>query len=414
MKISKTNFYNTIFAVIILLQIFLPSFKANIFLQIVVLGIFFSLDKVLISNQFLKIIVPIIILFFIGFIGMLLHKHFFFNITKDIFHFVKPILGIMIGYLFYKKINNFKRFIKTIVYCGLVSALIHFLYLFITGNIFSGSISVIRESNKDSFLELFALFFLLFYKKFQEENLFRNKNNFVLIKYILIFSCILYFSRTMLICALMLMFSIKGYTKITTKTIKIVSILLVSIALFYAFLFSIKIDRNKPGIETFLYKIKNAPSEIFKTKIDRDNHKDLWDHWRGYEAKRAFELMNNNPSSYFFGCGHGSLVNLKFFAPLSGPNEKGMKYISELHNGYVYLLYKTGFLGLFFYLYTLYLLYIKIYKNLNITNVFISGIGIFYLFTMLTITGFYNSNDTIIFMLGALLFFNSKANNKFI
>ena len=32
-------------------------------------------------------------------------------------------------------------------------------------------------------------------------------------------------------------------------------------------LFSIKISRNQPGLESFLYKIKNAPSEIFKTKI---------------------------------------------------------------------------------------------------------------------------------------------------
>jgi hypothetical protein len=110
----------------------------------------------------------------------------------------------------------------------------------------------------------------------------------------------------------------------------------------YGYLYSVKIDRGKPGLEAFLYKIKIAPEEIFKTNIDRDNHKELWDHWRGYEAKRALATMEDKPSSYVFGTGYGSLVNLKFKAPLSTTDKEGLKFISELHNGYPYVLYKTG------------------------------------------------------------------------
>ena len=69
---------------------------------------------------------------------------------------------------------------------------------------------------------------------------------------------------------------------------------------------------------------------MFKTNVDRENHKDLWDHWRGYEAKRAFALMEQYPSSFIIGTGQGSLVNLKFEAPLTGDKNKGLKYISEL------------------------------------------------------------------------------------
>ena len=39
-------------------------------------------------------------------------------------------------------------------------------------------------------------------------------------------------------------------------------------------------------------------------------------------------------------------------------------------------------------------------------NIFISGIGLFYFFTTLIITGIYNANDIVIFLLGAMLFFS--------
>jgi hypothetical protein len=217
----------------------------------------------------------------------------------------------------------------------------------------------------------------------------------------------------MMVVSVILLISVYGYIYITKKSIKYIGTTILLIFIFYSYLFSIKIERNKPGLEGFLYKVKIAPSELFKTKIDRNNHKELWDHWRGYESKRAFALMTNNPSSFIFGNGYGSLVNLKFKAPLT-ENKEGMKFISELHNGYSYILYKTGFIGLFILIYFLFKIYFLIYrynKKNNFTLHFISAIGIIYLFTSLTITGIYNGRDVIIFILGSLFLFHSKENN---
>lgn len=215
----------------------------------------------------------------------------------------------------------------------------------------------------------------------------------------------------MIVSAVIALLSIYGFTIITKNTLKFLGFLLIFIVGLYVYLFSVNIQRNKPGLEAFLYKIKIAPSELFKTKIDRQDHTDLWDHWRGYEAKRAIASMNEKPASYIFGSGHGSLVNLKFYAPLTD-DRKGMKFISELHNGYVYILYKTGIIGLLIYISFLTKLYKKIYNQFDMVSVFISAIGLIYFFTTLTITGIYNSNDTIIFILGALLFFSSQINYK--
>lgn len=410
MKVKSKEFYSALFIIIILLQLYLPSFKANVLFQVFILGLFFLFEKVQINKLFFKTILPILIIFLLGFVGFLFNKVTFFNVFKDIFHFLKPITGLLIGYFFYRKIDDFKMFVKTIVIVGLLSAVIHFgILFFISG--FS-SVNEIREFGRDNFLELFSLFFLLFYKKFQNDTLFKNQFPHFFFVVLLFASNVLYFSRTMIVVAIILLITIYGYTIITKRGLRIIGVVFVSILVFYGYLFSIKISRNQPGLESFLYKVKNAPSEIFKTKIDRENHKDLWDHWRGYEAKRAFSLMEKDPKSYVIGTGYGSLVNLKFFAPLTeNYKDKGIKYISELHNGYVYIYYKTGIFSLFLYLIFLINLYIKIYYNKNFETYFISAIGVAFLFTTLTITGMYNSRDVIVFLLGALLFFEKKTKN---
>ena len=408
MKVKSKEFYSALFIIIILLQLYLPSFKANVLFQVFILGLFFLFEKVQINKLFFKTILPILILFLLGFVGFLFNKVTFFDVFKDIFHFLKPITGLLIGYFFYRKIDDFKMFVITIVIVGLLSAVIHFgILFFISG--FS-SVNEIREFGRDNFLELFSLFFLLFYKKFQNDTLFKNQFQHFFFVVLLFASNVLYFSRTMIVVAIILLITIYGYTIITKRGLRIIGVVIVSILVFYGYLFSIKISRNQPGLESFLYKVKNAPSEIFKTKIDRENHKDLWDHWRGYEAKRAFSLMEKDPKSYVIGTGYGSLVNLKFFAPLTeNYKDKGIKYISELHNGYVYIYYKTGIFSLFLYLIFLINLYIKIYYNKNFETYFISAIGVAFLFTTLTITGMYNSRDVIVFLLGALLFFEKKS-----
>jgi hypothetical protein len=225
--------------------LYLPSFRANIAIQIGVLLLFFFLEKVSISKLFLKQILPLCCILVIGGIGAIIYNYLFFNVIKDLFHFLKPILGIAIGYLFYKKINDFRYFIKTIVLSGLVSALIHFITIIRYGGLVSGSINEIREFSRDNFLELFALFFLFFYAKFQLGALFKKAIYSKIIMAILLVSNILYFSRTMAVVAIILFLSLKGYTLLTRKTIKVIVGVLAMVGLFYTTLYSVKIDRNK-------------------------------------------------------------------------------------------------------------------------------------------------------------------------
>lgn len=411
MIINAKKTYSFLFVIVLLSQLYTPSFRYNIILQIMVLAFISFYGKPIISNSFFNKIIPILLIVIFGFMPTLFNDYGKMNIIKDFTHIIKPVVGIVLGYLIFKQINDYRAFVKIIIVTGFFCAIYHLIRILIFVNV-SESVNDLRLSGLDNFLELFALFFVFFTPKLFKEKLFKNNLYQNGIKFVLVASCFLYFSRTMIVVFGIIMLSIYGYTKLTIRSLKIIGIGVILLGMFYAYLFSIKIDRSGTGLETFFYKIKNAPVELFKTKIDRENHQDLWDHWRGYEAKRAFALMQKKPYSYAVGTGYGSLVNLKFKAPL-GDSKNGMRYISELHNGYAYIIYKTGILGLVLLLFFLYKLYRFIYKRTNNRQhefllKIISSIGLLYVFTTLTITGIYNQSDVIIILLGSLLFFERK------
>lgn len=401
MKINLTKFYTFVFVIVIFLQLYLPSFRANIVIQCFLIIVLAILDRKLLTVGILKVIFPLLLLLGLGLSMSLFGDNYeAIHIIKDITHFIKPISGILLGYFIFKNLA-LKDFVKICVLTALLCALIHF-FLIISGGISIASVSDIRNSGKDNFIELFGLLFGLFYPRFCKEQLFRSSFLRRLILGIIMLSTILYFSRTMIIVFLLSLLTIYGFTRINKANIRVLLVLVGMVVLLYAYLFTIKLNRDN-GYESFLYKIKVAPSELFQTKIDRENHKDLWDHWRGYEAKRALALMEQNPMSYIVGTGFGSLIDLRFKAPL---DEKGMRYISETHNGYIYIFYKTGLVGFLLLLYFLAKIYNYLYRKSIFVNIFISAIGIVFFFTTLTITGIYNPKDVIIIMLGGLLSFS--------
>ena len=371
----------------------------------------------LLSNDFslsrftFDLISILLIILIIGIISSLFYQKQIFDWFKDLLYFLKPILGIILGYLLIKKINNKRFFLNTLVYMSLIFALFHISSVLINTNFSTDTINDIRNTNGlANPLELLALIILISSYRYDYLQIV-NKQKKLLI-FVLTLSVILYFSRTMVVAFIIMISTVYSYTKLTTKGFKYGLVLFSLTGLFYIYLFSIDLERDQPGLESFLYKMKIAPSEIFSPtiNIDKKNHKNLWDHWRAYETNMAYKQMKLHPISFVNGYGFGSLVDLKFVAPL---NEQGMRYIPILHNGYFYILFKTGFVGLFFYLSFLLLLYFQSYKNKisideQVVRNFISAIGLYFVFSSFIITGIYNLEETYTFILGGFLFLLSK------
>lgn len=404
---TKINI-SLLFSLVVLCELYIVSFRISLILEFIFFAILLLSSDAKVSKKYVLTILPVILLFLIGFVNTFFSDYLPINIFKDITHFIKPILVLSIGYVTFKNINDKSIFVKTITRIALFTAFIHLFGVFFLSNFLSSSINNIRDENGfDNFIEIYALFFLIIAPKYNITNFYKNETFRKIYIVFLLLSITMYFSRTMFGMLLFLGFSFYGFGKISKKGLQLIGVLIISIGLFYFYLNSIKIDRNGKGIEALIYKIKMAPGEVFNSKVNREDHSKLWDHWRAYEAKQALVLMSQNPSSYFIGNGYGSLVNLKFRAPLGDGN--GMRYISTLHNGYVYVLYKTGFLGIIIYFIFLVSLYKRIYYNTEnrdkmFFKIVISTIGIYFLFTSIIITGIYIPKDVILFILGGALF----------
>ncbi|MHB0755915.1 O-antigen ligase family protein [Polaribacter sp. M15] len=245
--------------------------------------------------------------------------------------------------------------------------------------------------------------------KFKEINVVQNLFYKKIILAILFLSFSLYLSRTMIVSLIILLLAVFGYIKITSKAIKYATIVIVFFGLFYVYLFNANIKRGQSGFHSFLYKMKNAPTEIFSPpkSLDVENHAKLWDRWRAYEAGMAISQIDTF-TDFLFGKGLGALVDLKFEAPLGDEN---IRYIPILHNGYINIFFKSGILGVLLYLMLLLLLYL--YANIKTKNTqkkitynLIGGLAIHYLFTTLIVTGMYNLREFYVLILGALLHYS--------
>jgi len=98
----------------------------------------------------------------------------------------------------------------------------------------------------------------------------------------------------------------------------------------------------------------------------------------------------------------GSKVDLKQEIWL---DDMFLRYISILHNGFMTVFLKSGLLGIFIYLYSIFLLFkqkksdIPIIQNINLL---LLGTGVFLIFSNWVFLGVYNKSDNKSLLIGLL------------
>ncbi|RLD27266.1 MAG: hypothetical protein DRI75_09970 [Bacteroidetes bacterium] len=419
MIIKKEVLYKWMLSILLFLPVAVASVEINVVVSLFLFGAVFLDQQNKFSISLINSIFPLILILIIASISSFFYPSTLYDNIKDSFFLLKPVLFILLGYILISKINNKDFIFKVIIYMAVFFAIIHLIEVFIFLLDHPFNVNRIRgETGLSNDLELFAIVFLIVNKKGKYFSIRLNYSKFI--KILLYCSFILYFSRTMLVALFILIFAINGYTKFTRKGVIYIFLFLFLIIMFYMFLNSIDISSENVGIEGFLYKIKMAPAEIFypSNSIDIKDHANLWEHWRAYEALKALEQLVETKYmlGLFFGKGLGSLVDLGFIAPL---NSEGMQFIPKIHNGYINIMFKTGILGLLFYFIFLSYLYLQSYmKALNIKVLFInnliSGIGIYFAFTTLIVSGIYNQSDISAIILGVFLSLKSYYNQNIV
>lgn len=332
--------------------------------------------------------------------------HFYYDyssyyVIRDITYMLKPILGLLIGYQLCKKSpnNNF----ELISLAGFLFAIVHLVFI-VRAVIFFKVININELRFYAGFFsdfEVFALVIILFRKKF-ELNFSLKKSRL----YILVIgtSLLLYLARTNFIEFIIILLAMKGVLVINKRSIAIITSLVTLSVLSFFIILYVNPKRNGPGLEAFLYKIKIIPQEAFKTKINRDNWKDLNDNYRSYEnIMTVRQVTRDGIKPTLLGQGLGSQIDLKQKIMLG---DMELRFISILHNGFMTVFLKSGLLGILFLLFSFSPYFKKSRSEIPIIkqiDLLFIGIGIFMIMSYWVFMGFYFKADNKSILIGMLL-----------
>ena len=361
------------------------------------------------SSKFLTYALCFVLVFLIAFLSTDFSNAKPYFIIRDITYLLKPILGLLLGYQICRFLK--KNVLQTVVYSGLGVSIIHVLVIVKTYIIYRHiSVALLRDfCGFFSDFEVFALIFVVFHKEFQIN--FRKKTYYTLMA-IIGFSTFMYLSRTNFIQFVVLYFGVKGYFVLNRRAfIAVTSVVAVSVVL-YSVVLLINPKRTGSGVEEFLYKIKVAPTEPFKTKVNVADYKDFNVNYRSVETLYTLKQVRiRGPQAMIFGSGLGSQVDLKQIVHLG---DMDLRYISVLHNGFMTTYLKSGIIGTIILLFSIFLLFKQRKSVLPLNqqvNYLLVGISVFLIVSNWVLMGYYFTQDSKSILVG-LLFAFKEINEK--
>lgn len=351
------------------------------------------------------LLIPMILII-IGIAGS--RGNLLYDALKDGWYYLNPIIVLCAGYLTMRKVRSMEPVLELFVIGGFLLAVIHiFTVMSDPSLLFEASVREIRaERGSGYFLSMISLCIILFSRKLNIK-IFQSHYQRILIPFIIAadsLSLFLSFSRTM--WASFILFYLVGKGWVTLRHLKGLLAVGIMIALFQILVLTIPEEHR--DYTTMIGKIAGSLDEIIVS--DYVTRTDIQKHWRGYESYMAMKTyLSGGVMNIFFGHGFGKLVDLKIYMRLGGEN---FRLIPVMHNGYMYVLVKTGITGLL-----LYLLYLFIFlktglryremrdERLIFAGRFIVAISLTLFLTTLVIAGMFNKSGliSVILMLGALL-----------
>jgi len=352
------------------------------------------------------------IIFAIAMIGCFFQDYFFPVIVRDITYMLKPILGILVGY---QLCRNFDiKPLHTIIYTALAIALVHLGIIFSSMLIFK--IMNIHElrfyGGYFGDFEFFALTFLFFDKQFQL-NL-SPKRKWYLIA-IIGLSAFLYLSRLNFIQFFVIFLALKGYFRVTKRAIIVMGSFIAFVAIGYTIIFNMHLTRNGQGMEAFLFKIRNAPIEAFKTRIDQEDYEDFNDNYRSFEnIITVRQVTRDGWDATIFGKGMGARIDIG--RDIWTNDQEFIRLVPMLHNAFMTIFLKSGLLGVVICIAFLIHLGRRLRSDdplVHQLNLFFTGMAIFMVLAHWVLMGFYLKTDNKSLIVGLLLCYREMAARRY-
>ena len=353
------------------------------------------------SVTVIKMLASFMAILIIALIVGLFRETHLYEFIKDITYLLKPIVGLLAGYQLCK--DYLKNPMELVVYTGLLIAILHLLIIVY-------AVFVMRvpnmprlreESGYFSDFEVYAIIVLLFRKDFRLKI---SHELFFIGVVLLSISIFFYFARTNFIQFGLLFMALKGYFVLNKRAVRVLIATVIFAVSAYGAIYYYNPQRSVHGLEALLYKIKNAPIEPFKTKINVDNWKDFNDNYRSYETILTLrQVPQAGTEAVIFGKGAGSSIDLHKKVWLQ---TSYMRYIPFMHNGFMTVFLKSGIIGILVLLYSISLFFRNKKNNdplIQTLNYLILGTGIYMILSYWVFLGFYFSADTKSIVVGFMI-----------
>lgn len=340
------------------------------------------------------------------------YEHPFAAFSKDLWYFTLPIVYLSFGYLCFERVGQWARLIQPMLVAGGGIAVYSLLNAIVHRDSLSSASSVdaYREvTGTGTFVPMLPVILVLLLRRARlpARGLERWKPMRVFFYVASTGAILITLSRTHILLLAAGALCTLQFKAAVRRVVHGGGIgLLCMLAVLFAGGYYVAHASSGP-LGMFMSKVVNSSSEV-KVRA-YETFSDINDHWRGFEAYRAEKTYETySAGDKIFGGGGGSLVDLGIAMQLSAT--QAFKYIPITHNGYMYLLIKTGVCGwCLFALFILQLL-VTAWKALRLRTAEATLAGLALLWTPLVIvatqgviTGLFNKGELmpVLFLTGA-------------
>jgi O-Antigen ligase len=324
---------------------------------------------------------------------------------KDAWYLINPVIILIAGYLIAKEKQRKDDIFAAFVVASFLLSAVYIGKFIFNASWTLDSVENIRRVNGDVYVASFVTPLIVMLARIHRYplGLLDRHKGFVNITVVLsCISLVLSLSRTFWLAAIIAIFVAM---KISPAKKVLIAILLVGVLVSFSLTTTQTTGARGGGITD---KIAGSAQELAIRNYD--DISDINANWRGYETFMALTtFINGTPANWLFGFGMGKLVDIGFVMFL---NEDGIRYIPIFHNGYAYLLIKSGIAGT-----TLYLIFLasmirsggKLRRSASASTAFYGQflviLSLVLGVTTFVVAGFYSKFLTlpIIFLLGMCL-----------
>lgn len=387
---KKQKSISFLLIIIIVLSAFLP-FEIIYLISVGYIIFHLFLYKIPVSKKALFALIPLVIILIISCFGIVWRKNYT-DIIRDIAYLSSPVLVFMIGYIQMLKIKDLKMFLKSIIIAGTALSSYHLFKLVVNLEVLTTSIREIRLALGVGYMwSVISLSILILYKYFNLE-VFKRQSTRIICVILCSSSFLLSLSRSLAVVLFIfvIVFGYNSLLKLSKKEIRFkTNYKKLSLSLFYLLVLFMVILLINPFdsliFNQLFQKIYNSFNEI---KLSRSTDtSNFINNWRGYEGNRAVMTYDDfNPIQKIFGGGIGQLVKLDVPVMLEG---QLYTEVPKIHNGYLYVLIKSGIFGVFLYVYFIARVLINGFvfqRNMNTKNRFIGKLVVSSILALAVIT----------------------------